>query len=459
MLIKVFFKLINIIFINIFLFYSISSFAISIKDFGLLHTLHPIVKKTLPSIVSISGIKKIDNLEVMNDTLSDIMDNFDDKDNKRDNILEKIGSGVIIDKKKGLIITNAHVISNLDKINIMLSNNHICSANIIGLDYYSDLALIKIHNKNIKSIRISNSDKIRIGDFVIAIGNPYGFSHTVTYGVVSALCRNNISLNNNGYYNFIQTDAAINQGNSGGGLFNMKGDLIGINTAMVTTKQGGNMGLGLSIPSNMVRIISHQLKKGEMKRGLLGLSSQDLTKELAISFNYQKNYGAIISQIYPNTAAHESELKIGDIITHINRKKIIDSMHLRIMISLIIPDKKITLNVFRKNKLKKIDVVIRKKNHRKVKGKSIFKGFGNTELIEKLNNGNLKVQGIIVDKIDKNSPSKETSLKKGDLIIAANKVLTPSIEILKRVALKHKNILLLQVLRDKTKFFIVIRNK
>ena len=444
---------------NIYVFYTVTCFASTKLNENFIFSTKPAIERALKGVVSISGIKKIDQFENINNTLLDIMNNLDNKDIKNENIVEKIGSGVIIDKKKGYIITNAHVISDLDKINVMFKNSVVCPAKLVGIDHYSDLALIKIHKKKTSSIKIADSDKVKVGDSVLAIGNPYGFSHTVTKGIISALCRNNISLNTNGYYNFIQTDAAINQGNSGGGLFNIRGELIGINTAMVTTKHGGNMGLGLSIPSNMVRFISHQLKRGKVNRGLLGLSSQDITYELSTILNYFKNDGAIVSQIYPNTPAHKSDLKIGDIITHINGQKIIDSMHLRITISLIIPDKKISINIFRKNRYQRINAILKNKFKEKIKGTKIFKGFGKTELVENANKNQKSIKGVIINDIDLFSPVGESSLKKGDIIIAANNVLTPSIEILKRVALKYKNVILLQILRDKTKFFVVIKLK
>ena len=449
----------NIILFTTLLFFNFIALAEIKKRDNILYSINPIVRNTISSIVSISGIKKIEKAENINLTLSDIMKNIGNKENYKNKIIEKIGSGVIIDKKKGYIVTNAHVVSNLDKINVMLKNKKICVAKLVGLDYYSDLALIQIKDKFINSAKIANSDNLRIGDFVISIGNPYGFSHTVTYGIVSALCRNNISLNTHGYYNFIQTDAAINQGNSGGGLFNTNGQLIGINTAMVTTKNGGNMGLGLAIPSNMVRIITHQLEEGGVKRGFLGISSQDITYELSANFNYFKNHGAIISQIYPNTPAHKSDLKIGDIITHVNKKKIIDSMHLRIMISLVIPNKKISFNVFRKKRNKLVDLKIKDVFHKRILGYKVFDGFGRTELVEEKKKKNTKIKGVLISNIDYNSSLRNTSLKEGDLIIAANKVLTPSIEILKRVALKHTDTILLQILREKTKFFVVIKCK
>ena len=418
-----------------------------------------IVEKTLPCIVSISGIRNVTDTDDIEESLFDIMDNLDEEENKKDNTIEKIGSGVIIDAKKGYIVTNAHVISELDQINVMLNDRRILRAKLIGMDSHSDLALLRIREKNIEVTKIANSDNVKVGDFVIAIGNPYGFSHTTTQGIVSALCRNNISLNTNGYYNFIQTDAAINQGNSGGGLFDIKGRLIGINTAMVTTKQGGNMGLGLSIPSNMVRIISSQLKKGKVHRATLGLSSQDITNELSMTFEYFKYYGAIISQIYPDTAAHQSDLQVGDIITHINKKKIIDSMHLRITISLIIPNKKIEVSVFRKKRLKKFILFIKSPHYKKIIGAAVFKGLGKSELVEKEYTVHTKIRGIIINEIDNESPITESTLKAGDLVIAANKVLTPTIDILKRVALKHEKVLLLQVIRENTKFFTVVKDR
>lgn len=239
---------------------------------------------------------------------------------------ESIGSGVIVDPKQGVIITNDHVIRNATLITITLQDGRRLKAKLIGGDSETDLAVLKIDAKNLKSLPIGDSDQLQVGDFVVAIGNPFGLnsfgnSQSATFGIVSALKRSDLNIE--GVENFIQTDAAINPGNSGGALVNSKGELIGINTAILSP-YGGNVGIGFAIPINMAKDVAQQIiKYGSIHRGLMGIFVQHLTPELAQAMGYPEDFqGALVAQVNPGSPAEFAGLKAGDIITQINNTKI-----------------------------------------------------------------------------------------------------------------------------------------
>ncbi|MCL4125941.1 UNVERIFIED_CONTAM: hypothetical protein GTU68_012667 [Idotea baltica] len=240
---------------------------------------------------------------------------------------QSLGSGVIFDAKKGLVLTNNHVIQRADEITVSLTDGRSFQAELVGSDPATDVALIKIPAENLTALSLADSDKLRVGDFVVAIGNPFGLGQTVTSGIVSALGRSGLGIE--GYEDFIQTDASINPGNSGGALVNLRGELVGINTAIFSPGQrAGNIGIGFAIPSNMVKQISDQLLQfGEVKRAYLGVQMQDINQELADAFNIAPGQGAVITSIQKGSAADEAAnspaaragLKVNDIITSVNK--------------------------------------------------------------------------------------------------------------------------------------------
>jgi len=258
-----------------------------------------------------------------------------------------MGSGVIIDKR-GYIVTNHHVVKNTKAIRITLADRREFPCDILGADPATDIAVIKITGKvpgDLPVVEMADSDRIEVGEMVIAIGNPFGFSHTVTTGIISATGRQSMGLAD--YENFIQTDAAINPGNSGGALINIDGKLIGINTA-IFSRTGGSMGIGFAIPSNMLREIAGELiATGKVVRGWLGVYIQDVTKDIADSFKFTETGGALVSDIIKGSPAEGSEIQKGDIIVSVNKQKVESVNHLRRLVSLIKPGSKATLSVFR----------------------------------------------------------------------------------------------------------------
>jgi len=265
------------------------------------------------------------------------------------------GSGFII-SKDGYILINNHVVGDADLIKVKLSDGREFKAKVIGTDPQSDVAVIKIDATNLPVLRLGDSDKLEVGEWVIAIGNPFGLSQTVTVGVVSAKGRSRIGIND--YEDFIQTDAAINPGNSGGPLVNIHGEAVGMNTA-IFSRSGGYMGIGFAIPINMAKAIKDQLlKKGKVTRGWLGVVIQDIDEELAKSFGLEKTEGVLIAEVSEGSPAEKAGLKQGDIILRLNGKKVDDLGELRNKIALTAPGTKVKLEVLRENKRRTIQVTI-----------------------------------------------------------------------------------------------------
>ncbi len=274
------------------------------------------------------------------------------------------GSGIIVDARQGYILTNSHVIADADRIKVTLNDNREFIAELIGSDPRADIAVLKISSPNLTALKISNSDKLRVGDFVVAIGNPYGLGQSVSSGIISALGRNNLGIED--YENFIQTDAPINPGNSGGALINLNGELIGINTAILGGKGGGNVGIGFAIPSNMATNLMDQIiNYGQVQRGHLGVEVQDLTQRLATALNAPVNQGAVISRIVRNSSADKAGLQEGDIITHVNGAVIKNGGDVRSRIGSLRVAARVDLRVIRNSKPQVITAVVGKEYTRK----------------------------------------------------------------------------------------------
>ena len=238
------------------------------------------------------------------------------------------GSGIIIDTKGGYVVTNAHVIAGSGKITVRLNDGRQFEARVIGKDLKADVAVIQIPAQRLTAMRFANSDKLRVGDFVVAIGNPYGLGQTATSGIVSALGRTGLGIED--YEDFIQTDAPINPGNSGGALVNLRGELIGINTAILGGKSGGSVGIGFAIPSNMIRNIKSQLiSYGQVKRGQLGVEIQDLRPSLIKAFKLKDSQGALISAVIVGSPADVAGIEAGDVVTRVNGMVIRNSANLK----------------------------------------------------------------------------------------------------------------------------------
>lgn len=320
------------------------------------------VKKAMPAVVNIFTSKaapETPHQKYLDDpTFRQFFgDQFDDPETQAQPE-NSLGSGVIV-SAQGLILTNNHVVAAADEIEIALSDGRKMSAKVVGTDPETDLALIKIDADNLPAITFASSDKLDVGDVVLAIGNPFGVGQTVTQGIVSALGRNHLGINT--FENFIQTDASINPGNSGGALVDTNGNLVGINSA-IYSRSGGSMGIGFAIPATLARQVMDQIvTQGNVTRGWIGIEAQDITPELAESFRLETSQGALIAGVLLNSPAAKAGLRPGDILLSIEGKPITDTGTMLNLIAALAPNQKATLKIVRADKTINVPVVIGKR--------------------------------------------------------------------------------------------------
>lgn len=335
-----------------------------------------------------------------------------------------LGSGVIVDEK-GYILTNNHVIKDADQIVVKLSNDREFRGKVIGTDAKTDLAVIKIDSDNLPAIRIGDSDKLQVGEMVLAIGNPFGLSHTVTSGIVSAKGRANVGIAD--YEDFIQTDAAINPGNSGGALVNINGELVGINTAIFSTT-GGYQGIGFSIPSNMAKTVMDSLiKNGKVVRGWLGVQVQRITPDLAKQFNLRNDKGALIADVVQKSPADKAGLQRGDVIIKFNGKIVDDPLGLKNMVATTLPNEKVLIEIIRDGNQKTLAVTISEASGEM---RMLLEAFDNqlkgvqiqalTPELRKTLGVPDRIKGVVITDVEEGSPA-ESILGRGDVLIEINR--------------------------------------
>lgn len=361
------------------------------------------------------------------------------------------GSGVIVDAERGYILTNHHVVADADTIQISLIDGKVLDAEIVGSDAATDIAVIKVEAEGLTEMPIGNSEDARVGDFVIAIGNPFGLGHTVTSGIISALGRTGIS--RDGYEDFIQTDASINPGNSGGALVNMNGELIGINSAIIS-RSGGNVGIGFAVPTAIARSIMGQiLDFGEIRRGLLGVRIQTIDAEMAEALDTNVESGALITNIEPKSAAEDAGLKVGDIIVEVNRKKVDDAAELRNTIGLLRSGDEVAIKYVRDSNTRSTKAQLGQAQSLQLTGADIHPGLDGAVFAAASTTSD---SGVEVAGVAEGSPAAQRGLRSGDIITAVNRSLVRNLEDLAAIAASNR-ILFLLVQRGDRSLMLQIR--
>jgi len=367
------------------------------------------------------------------------------------------GSGVIV-RKDGYIITNNHVVESGDAIQVTLSDKRNFTAEVIGTDPKTDLALIKIDADDLPVLPWGDSQLLEVGEIVMAVGNPFGLNQTVTMGIVSAVGRANVGIVD--YEDFIQTDAAINPGNSGGALVNLKGELIGINTA-IFSRSGGYMGIGFAIPSNMAQSVQTSIiKHGKVVRGWLGVSIQDLTPDLKEQFDTPDTQGALVSEVLDDSPAKEAGIKRGDIIRQFDSKAVKDTRHLRALVADSLPNASVKLHIFREGKETELTLTIREMPKDLTTLASTGEAEGQHALagvtVESAPSGK---QGVKVVKVEPGSPAQRAGIQEGDTILEINRKAVTSMEDFQRATRKldAKDGILLLIQRGRSTIFLSIR--
>ncbi|MEZ9819783.1 DegQ family serine endoprotease [Shewanella sp. 10N.286.45.A1] len=413
-------------------------------------SLAPMLQKTTPAVVAVA----VSGTHVSKQKVPDAFRYFFGPNAPREQVQERpfkgLGSGVIIDAKEGYIVTNNHVIKGADEILIGLHDGREVEAKLIGTDAESDIALLQVEAKNLTALKRADSDKLQVGDFAVAIGNPFGLGQTVTSGIVSAMGRSGLGIEM--LENFIQTDAAINSGNSGGALVNLNGELIGINTAIVAPG-GGNVGIGFAIPANMVNNLVEQIiEHGEVRRGVLGVLGQDLTSELAKGFGIETQHGGFINEVMPDSAADKAGIKVGDIIVSVNGRKIKSFQELRAKVATMGAGSKVEFGLIRDGDEETVTAVL---------GESTQTAEAAAGAVHPMLQGakleNSNGSGVSITDVAQGSPAAASGLIKGDVIVGVNRSKVKNLKSLKSVLEDQKGSVALKIQRDNTSIYLILR--
>ncbi len=422
-------------------------------------SLSPMIKRVSPAVVNISTHGTIKERGQQNPLLDDpFFRRFFDVPQDlgpRDRPFQSAGSGVIFDAKNGYIVTNAHVVENASEITITLQDGHDLKAELVGSDTPSDVAVLKVKSASLVQIALGDSAKVEVGDFVVAIGNPFGLQHTVTSGIISGLSRSGI--NPDGYEDFIQTDASINPGNSGGALVNLRGELIGINTAILS-RSGGNIGIGFAIPVNMARTMMDQLIKfGSVKRGLLGVNIYNVTPDIAQLYNLGDTQGALVSQVIEGSPAEKAGIKTGDVITSVNGLGVKTNTELHNAIGMLRVGDKVDIGLLREGKPRRVTAVIAdsgeppQKESTPQESNAIHHGLEGASLSDAAEGA-----GVTVRSVETPSPAASAGLRNNDVIIGVNRSKVTNVQQLRERS-KGASTLVLEVRRGNTILLVPLR--
>ncbi len=418
-----------------------------------LPSLAPMLKDVNPAVVNIATYTKQEaNNPLLNDPFFRHFFNIPEQQRQAPQRRQRsAGSGVIIHAENGTVLTNYHVINGADDIQVVLNDGRTFAAELVGSDPEVDIAVLKIQAKDISALKVANSDKLEVGDFVVAIGNPFGLGQTVTTGVISALGRTGLGIE--GYEDFIQTDASINPGNSGGALVNLRGELVGINTAIIAPA-GGNVGIGFAIPINMVNASLNQiLEHGEVRRGQLGVSIQDINPELQKAFDLENGQlGVLVTGVADDSEADKAGIKAGDVIIAVDGRDTLSTGALRNAIGVRGIGDKVKVTLIRDGKHKTLSARVGEP----------FKAVPSSGNLHKLLEGatfenNPDGQGVVVAGIAPNSSAARSGLRPGDIIIGANRLQVKDAKDFRTALKKSPNSVLLHIQRGAGSFYLVIQ--
>ena len=428
-----------------------------VDEQGNIPTLAPLVERVSPSVVNIatSGTVEAESNPLLNDPFFRRF--FDVPEQPRQREVQSLGSGVVVDAEAGYVLTNHHVIAQADEITVAFNDGRELSAEIVGSDPETDIAVLQVDSENLQALPMADSDELRVGDYTMAIGNPFGLDHTVTTGVVSGLDRTLPGNNGARLQSFIQTDASINPGNSGGALVNLRGELVGINTAILS-RSGGNIGIGFAVPMNMAREVMDQLiEYGEVQRGVLGVRVQDLTQEMAQAFDIERNDGALIAQVTPNSPAAEAGLEAGDIVTGVNGTTIDDANAMANAIGLLQIGDRVEITYVRNGETRQTTATVADPASGQVSADALHPAFAGATFSELDERSPLfgKVEGVLVTGVASGSRAAEY-LQSGDVITSVNRQGVDSMDAF-RQRVEGSERLLLNIRRDNGAFFVLVR--
>ena len=419
-------------------------------------TLAPMLAQVTPAVVNISVITRspMEDNPLFRDPLFRRFFNIPDTPSRGE---QSAGSGVIVDRARGYVITNHHVINNAQEVVVTLKDRRALKARLVGTDPGTDIAVLKIDAQNLAELKIGDSDAMNVGDFVVAIGNPFGIGQTVTSGIVSALGRTGLGIE--GYEDFIQTDASINPGNSGGALVNLAGELIGINTAIIGPS-GSSAGIGFAVPSNMLRTVMEQIIRfGEVRRGRVGVVTQDMTHELAQSLAAGSADGAVVIKVEPGSPADKAGLKPRDIVTSVNGKAVRGSADLRNRMGLVPVGEEVELRVRRGARPLSLRLRIGELyTMTEIPGQAVPQLAGvRVSNIEPGMPLHGMVEGAIVTRIEANTPGAKTGLRPGDVLYAVNRRRVRSVAELLAALTQAERPLRIFLLRGDSRLTLTIR--
>ncbi|VAW67029.1 HtrA protease/chaperone protein [hydrothermal vent metagenome] len=423
-----------------------------------LPTLAPMISRVAPAVVNISTRSHIARQQnpLLNDPFFRHFFRQPPRAQKRQMRPQSLGSGVVIDAEKGLVISNNHVVGDADEIIVTLRDGRELKAKLLGADPEADVALLQVPAEALTAIKLADSDALQVGDFVVAIGNPFGLGQTVTSGIVSAMGRSGLGIE--GYEDFIQTDASINPGNSGGALVNLRGELVGMNTAILSPGgSGGNVGIGFAIPSNMVmQIVDHLARHGEMRRGVLGVVTQDLTPDLAQAFSIKSSKGAVIARVFADSAAAQAGLQAGDVVIKMNGRKVKSSADMRNRVGLLRIGDELEIRVVRDGQQKTLIAKIAAPRLTSISGEKLTKKLAGAVLAQVKNPDNPSQTMVVVAEVAKGSPAWYARLKRGDFILSVNRQSVDNLKSL-REQLSGQQQILLSIQRGNRAMFVLLK--